>query len=47
MDIGFIGLGKMGAGMADNILKAGHALTVYTRRRETAKPLPAERCGVG
>lgn len=39
MDIGFVGLGKMGAGMADNILRAGHALTVFTRRKETAKPI--------
>jgi 3-hydroxyisobutyrate dehydrogenase-like beta-hydroxyacid dehydrogenase len=32
MDIGFIGLGRMGAGMAHNVLKAGHSLTVYARR---------------
>ena len=38
MNIGFIGLGKMGSGMADNILKAGHSLTVYARRPEAAKP---------
>jgi 3-hydroxyisobutyrate dehydrogenase-like beta-hydroxyacid dehydrogenase len=39
MEVGFIGLGKMGAGMADNLLKAGHRLTVHTRRPETARPL--------
>ncbi|ORB71472.1 NAD(P)-dependent oxidoreductase [Mycobacterium scrofulaceum] len=31
MDIGFIGLGKMGQAMAANLLKAGHHLTVYNR----------------
>lgn len=31
MDVGFIGLGHMGAGMATNILEAGHAMTVYNR----------------
>ena len=29
MHIGFLGLGNMGAPMARNLLKAGHALTVY------------------
>ncbi|MFG1478227.1 NAD(P)-dependent oxidoreductase [Xanthobacter sp. V4C-4] len=31
MQVGFIGLGQMGAGMAGNLLKAGHAVTVYNR----------------
>jgi 3-hydroxyisobutyrate dehydrogenase-like beta-hydroxyacid dehydrogenase len=31
MDIGFIGLGQMGAGMAANLVKAGHHVTVYNR----------------
>jgi 3-hydroxyisobutyrate dehydrogenase-like beta-hydroxyacid dehydrogenase len=31
MDIGFIGLGKMGRGMAANLMKAGHRVTVYNR----------------
>ena len=31
MDIGFIGLGNMGHGMAANLIKAGHRLTVYNR----------------
>jgi 3-hydroxyisobutyrate dehydrogenase-like beta-hydroxyacid dehydrogenase len=31
MDIGFIGLGQMGAGMAANLVKAGHRVTVYNR----------------
>jgi len=39
MDIGFIGLGQMGAGMAANLLRAGHHLTVYNRSPERAQPL--------
>lgn len=31
MDIGFIGLGQMGTGMAANLVKAGHHVTVYNR----------------
>jgi 3-hydroxyisobutyrate dehydrogenase-like beta-hydroxyacid dehydrogenase len=31
MRIGFIGLGKMGRGMAANLLKAGHEVSVYNR----------------
>jgi 3-hydroxyisobutyrate dehydrogenase-like beta-hydroxyacid dehydrogenase len=31
MQIGFIGLGRMGAGMAASLLKAGHEVTVYNR----------------
>jgi 3-hydroxyisobutyrate dehydrogenase-like beta-hydroxyacid dehydrogenase len=34
MDIGFIGLGQMGAGMAANLVKAGHRVTVYNRSRQ-------------
>ena len=40
--IGFIGLGIMGKPMARNLLKAGYALTVYSRRRETIEALMAE-----
>ena len=39
MDVGFIGLGQMGAGMAGNLVKAGHHVTVYNRSPEKAKPL--------
>jgi 3-hydroxyisobutyrate dehydrogenase len=39
MKIGFIGLGKIGFGMAANILKAGHSLTVYDIKREATEPL--------
>ncbi|OBI16139.1 6-phosphogluconate dehydrogenase [Mycobacterium sp. E2327] len=39
MDIGFIGLGNMGQGMAANLMKAGHRLTVYNRSPEKAEGL--------
>jgi 3-hydroxyisobutyrate dehydrogenase-like beta-hydroxyacid dehydrogenase len=31
MKVGFIGLGNMGSGMAANLIKAGHHVTVYNR----------------
>lgn len=31
MKVGFIGLGRMGAGMAASLLRAGHEVTVYNR----------------
>lgn len=37
MKIGFIGIGTMGSGMANNILKAGHSLTVLDLRPEVIK----------
>lgn len=37
MKIAFIGLGTMGRHMAANVLKAGHELTVYDVRRESAE----------
>jgi 3-hydroxyisobutyrate dehydrogenase-like beta-hydroxyacid dehydrogenase len=39
MNIGFVGLGKMGIGMARNLLKAGHRVCVYNRTRARAEPL--------
>jgi 3-hydroxyisobutyrate dehydrogenase-like beta-hydroxyacid dehydrogenase len=39
MKVGFIGLGHMGAGMAMNLLKAGHELTIYNRTRSKARNL--------
>src|SRR5262249_56828558 len=39
MNVGFIGLGQMGAGMAANLLRAGHAVTVYNRTPSRARPL--------
>ena len=31
MKVGFIGLGQMGAGMAANLIKSGHTVSVYNR----------------
>jgi 3-hydroxyisobutyrate dehydrogenase-like beta-hydroxyacid dehydrogenase len=39
MDIGFIGLGKMGQGMATNLVNAGHAVSVYNRSAAKADAL--------
>jgi 3-hydroxyisobutyrate dehydrogenase-like beta-hydroxyacid dehydrogenase len=57
MKIGFIGLGNMGIGMAANLLKAGHEVTVYNRTAEKARALveqgarlaktPADACKSG
>lgn len=42
MKVGFIGLGHMGAGMASNLLKAGHDVVVYNRSAAKAAPLTAQ-----
>lgn len=39
MKIGFIGLGSMGSGMARNLIKAGHTLTVYNRTKSRVEAL--------
>jgi 3-hydroxyisobutyrate dehydrogenase-like beta-hydroxyacid dehydrogenase len=39
MKIGFIGLGHMGSGMAANLLKAGHVVSVYNRTTAKIEPL--------
>ena len=41
MNIGFIGLGNMGSGMARRLIVAGHTLTVYNRTRRRAEPFRA------
>jgi 3-hydroxyisobutyrate dehydrogenase-like beta-hydroxyacid dehydrogenase len=41
MDIGFIGLGNMGAGMASNLLGAGHRVTAYNRSRDKVDAIAA------
>jgi 3-hydroxyisobutyrate dehydrogenase-like beta-hydroxyacid dehydrogenase len=41
MNVGFIGLGQMGSGMATNLIKAGHTVTVYNRTKERTDPLVA------
>jgi 3-hydroxyisobutyrate dehydrogenase-like beta-hydroxyacid dehydrogenase len=41
MEIGFIGLGAMGAGIVPRLLAAGHAVTGWNRTRDKAQPLIA------
>ena len=42
MQIGFIGLGAMGAGIVPRLLAAGHAVTGWNRTRSKAEPLIKE-----
>jgi 3-hydroxyisobutyrate dehydrogenase-like beta-hydroxyacid dehydrogenase len=42
MNIGFVGLGAMGAPMAARLLTAGHCLTVYNRSADKAGALVAQ-----
>jgi 3-hydroxyisobutyrate dehydrogenase-like beta-hydroxyacid dehydrogenase len=42
MKVGFIGLGHMGSGMAANLLKAGHQVTVYNRTLAKVESLVAQ-----
>lgn len=42
MNLTFIGLGKMGTGIAQNLLRAGHKLTVYNRSPGKAQALAGE-----
>ena len=42
MDVGFIGLGQMGSGMARSLMRAGHQLRVWNRSPEPAERLVAE-----
>lgn len=46
MDVGFIGLGNMGAGIARSLLRAGHRVTVYNRTRERAEALRKDEANV-
>lgn len=39
MQAGFIGLGHMGAAMAQNLLRKGHSVSVYNRSRSKAEAL--------
>jgi len=39
MKLAFIGLGNMGAAMATNLLRAGHAVTVFNRSPDKTEPL--------
>ena len=42
MKLAFIGIGRMGSGMARNLLRAGHEVTVYNRAREKAEALAVD-----
>jgi 3-hydroxyisobutyrate dehydrogenase-like beta-hydroxyacid dehydrogenase len=42
MDVGFIGLGGMGAGMVKSLLRAGHRVTAYNRTRAKAEALASQ-----
>src|ERR1700692_3547813 len=42
MKIAFIGLGRMGVGMARNLLRAGHTVAAFNRSREKAEALSAD-----
>jgi len=46
MKIGFIGLGRMGIGMARNLLRAGHEVRAFNRSRDKAEALAADGAGV-
>jgi len=41
MDVSLLGLGRMGAGIAKSLLRAGHRLTVFNRTRERSEALRA------
>ena len=47
MKLGFIGLGQMGTGMATNLLKADHEVTLYNRSIEKAQALAKHGGKVG
>lgn len=42
MKVGMVGLGRMGVGMAANLLKAGHELSAYNRTPEKAQALASQ-----
>jgi 3-hydroxyisobutyrate dehydrogenase-like beta-hydroxyacid dehydrogenase len=46
MDVGIIGLGRMGSGIAKSLLRAGHRVTVYNRTRERAEALKKDGAAV-
>jgi 3-hydroxyisobutyrate dehydrogenase-like beta-hydroxyacid dehydrogenase len=46
MQVGLIGVGNMGAGIAKALLRAGHHVTVYNRTRSRAEALRGHRASV-
>ena len=47
MEVGFVGLGLMGRPMALNLIRAGHRVHVWSRRRESMQPLLDAGAGDG
>ncbi len=47
MRIGFVGLGQMGRPMAENLLKAGHAVVAHNRSRGVIDALAAQGATAG
>ncbi|HEY7550506.1 MAG TPA: NAD(P)-binding domain-containing protein, partial [Hyphomicrobiaceae bacterium] len=41
MNVGFVGLGAMGALIVPRLMEAGHTVTGWNRSREKAEPLVA------
>jgi 3-hydroxyisobutyrate dehydrogenase-like beta-hydroxyacid dehydrogenase len=46
MEIGFVGLGNMGSGIAKSLLRAGHRVTAYNRTRARVDALVSEGIAV-
>src|ERR1035438_6364808 len=46
MEVGIIGLGHMGSGIAKSLLRAGHRVTAYNRTRSRVDALAAEGVSV-
>ncbi len=46
MQLGFAGMGIMGSAMARNLLRAGHAVSVWNRTASKCEPLAAEGAAV-
>ena len=44
--IGYIGIGIMGKPMVENLVKAGHSVNVYARRKISTEGLPADQVSV-
>lgn len=47
MEVGLIGLGGMGTGMAKSLLRAGHRVTVFNRTRARAEVLRGDGATIG
>jgi 6-phosphogluconate dehydrogenase len=47
MELGIVGMGRMGSNMARRLLRRGHQITVYDLNRASAEPLEKEGAKVG